>query len=298
MKIIFLDTETTGTLEEDRIIQLSYLVVNLDGTIEEVHDDLCSAPLLIKFDAMAVHHIVPEQLEGKPACVETKAFARLNELNVPENLMVIQNAEFDLNMLKKEGFFLQMQLLDTFRILRAKYTLDGGQGLQYKRYQWGLYKKEQALIESLGIEVRAHDALGDVIVLKHLFDYLCNENDMYEMIELCSSPILVEYMPFGKHKGKRMSELALTERNALDWMLKNFDLDADMRHTLTHFLEQGKKDAVISLGFGKYKGMTPAQIAIKDMGYLKWLYEKAENISDELREAINSAYENVNLKVK
>jgi len=35
-----------------------------------------------------------------------------------------------------------------------------------------LYKKEQAIIDSLGVEVRAHDALGDVIVLKNHFDYL------------------------------------------------------------------------------------------------------------------------------
>ena len=72
MKIIILDTETTGTLDEDRIIQLSYLVVNENAEIEEVQDDLCLAPLDIKFDAMAVHHIVPERLEGKPTCKDTK----------------------------------------------------------------------------------------------------------------------------------------------------------------------------------------------------------------------------------
>jgi len=141
MKIVILDTETTGTLKEDRICQLSYLVLNQDGTIEEVHDDLCLAPLAIKFDAMAIHHITPQALENKPKCVDTNAYARLCELNTPQNLMVIQNAKFDLDMLAKEGFNLEMKLVDTFRIMRAKYPLDTPHGLQFKRYQWGLYKK-------------------------------------------------------------------------------------------------------------------------------------------------------------
>jgi len=104
MKIIVLDTETTGMLEKDRICQLSYLVLNEDFEIEEVHNDLCKPPLPISYEAMAIHHITPEMLEGEPSCVQTKAYKRLLELNSPANLMVIQNAAFDLGMLPKRGF--------------------------------------------------------------------------------------------------------------------------------------------------------------------------------------------------
>ncbi len=291
MKIIILDTETTGVLEEDRICQLSYLVVNENGEIEEVHDDLCTPPLPIKFESMVIHHITPEQIEGKPSCVETNAFARLHELNTPENLMVIQNAVFDLDMLAKEGFVSNMQLIDTFRVMRAKIPLDTPHGLQHKRYQYGLYKKEQAIIDSLGIEVRAHDALGDVIVLKNLFDHLANDYSVEEMVTLCSEPIVLEYMVFGKHKGKRIEEVALNDRRSIEYMLSTFDLDEDMKHSFAYWMEKTRGDVVVSLGFGKYKGKTPAQIGELDRGYLKWLYEKAENISDELREAIKVAYE-------
>jgi len=294
LKTIILDTETTGTLEEDRICQLSYLVVNQNGEIEEVHNDLCTPPLPIKFDAMAIHHITPEQIEGKPACIDTPAFHRLGELNTPENLIVIQNAEFDLDMLAKEGFFSTMQLIDTFRIMRAKIPLDTPHGLQYKRYQYGLYKKEQAIIDSLGIEVRAHDALGDVIVLKNLFDRLAGDYSVSEMIALCAEPIVLEYMVFGKHKGKRIEEVALNDRRSIEYMLGAFDLDKDMRHSFEYWMEKTRGDVVVKLGFGKYRGKTPAEIAEVDMGYLKWLYEKAENISDELREAIKVAFESRN----
>ena len=291
MKIIILDTETTGTLEEDRICQLSYVVVDITSQIDELHNELCTPPLDIKFDAMAVHHITPEMIVGKPLCVDTNAYQRLCELNTSENLIVIQNAKFDLDMLAKEGFTSQMQLVDTFRILRAKYPLDTPHGLQHKRYQWGLYKDEQAIIDTLGIEIKAHDALGDVIVLKNLFDRLLQEQSLQDMIDLCRGPILLEYMPMGKFKGQLFSQLAISERNTLYYMLDNFDLDEDLYYTIMHFLEIGKKDIVVTYGFGKYKGQTPAEVALSDKNYLLWCKDKAENISTELKDEINKVLE-------
>ena len=86
--------------------------------------------------------------------------------------MVIQNAEFDEAMLAKEGFTSQMHLIDTYRILRKKYALQTPHGLQHKRYELGLYKREPELLEELGVEVRAHEALGDVVVLRRLLAHL------------------------------------------------------------------------------------------------------------------------------
>ena len=228
---------------------------------------------------------------GKPLCVDTNAYQRLCELNTSENLIVIQNAKFDLDMLAKEGFTSQMQLVDTFRILRAKYPLDTPHGLQHKRYQWGLYKDEQAIIDTLGIEIKAHDALGDVIVLKNLFDRLLQEQSLQDMIDLCRGPILLEYMPMGKFKGQLFSQLAISERNTLYYMLDNFDLDEDLYYTIMHFLEIGKKDIVVTFGFGKYKGQTPAEVALSDKNYLLWCKDKAENISTELKDEINKVLE-------
>lgn len=288
MKIIVLDTETTGVGEPDRICQLAYLVLNEEGQVEEIHNELCTPPLAISFDAMAIHHITPEMLIGTPDCIDTKAFSRLLELNTPDNLMVIQNAEFDLGMLAKEKFESKMRLIDTFRILRARHPLDTPHGLQYKRYQWGLYHKEEAFIDELGIEIKAHDALGDVIVLKHLYEKLCEEHTVQSMIELCSQPIILEYVPFGKHKGKRFEEVTRDARNDLKYMLDNFDLDGDLKATITHHLNATRANVVITIGFGKYKGKTPAEVAQTDPEYLTWLLNNAERLDNETREAINN----------
>lgn len=42
--------------------------------------------------------------------------------------------------------------------------------LQYLRYYLGIYKKEK------DIEILPHDAMGDVVVLKNLFEYLQNNS--------------------------------------------------------------------------------------------------------------------------
>lgn len=281
-KVIILDTETTGVLEEDRIIQLSYLVTDAQGNIEEVHNEFCQAPLDIKYDAMAIHHITPEELEGKPACTELVGFARLNELNTPENVIVIQSAEFDLGMLEKEGFVSKMRLIDTFRIHRFFYH-DDPHGLQYNRYALGLYKKEAAQMAELGVKISAHDALGDVIVLKNFYDHLLQEHDMHKMIEMCSGPILMDLMPFGKHKGKRIQEVAISERRSLAYMLETFDLDQDLQYSFQYYYDLMKDKASLVISFGKHKGKTPADIVNEDRSYLEWMHNKAENIAVELK---------------
>lgn len=287
MKIIVLDTETTGMLEKDRICQLSYLVLNEDFEIEEVHNDLCMPPLPISYEAMAIHHITPEMLEGEPSCVQTKAYKRLLELNSPANLMVIQNATFDLGMLAKEGFALQMNLIDTFRVLRAYYLQDGTSfSLQYKRYQWGLYKEEEGVAKKLGITIKAHDALGDVIVLKHLFERLCEEHSMPKMILLCSEPIVLSHIPYGKNKGKKFVDIARTDRQDLHYMLNANGLDADVKASILHALDATKESVTLTIGFGKYAGKTPEEVLEIDRNYLLWMVNKMDNLNAELKEAI------------
>ena len=102
MKIIMLDTETTGNKDEDRICQLSYIVANENLEIEEIHNELVKPPIPISYEAMAVHHITNEMVEDKPLLKHTQAYKRLKELNSAENMVVIHNSKFDLDMLKKE----------------------------------------------------------------------------------------------------------------------------------------------------------------------------------------------------
>ncbi len=243
-KYILLDTETTGTQEEDKIIQLGFIV--LGGAEVEVHNEFCSTDEPIKFPAMEVHGITPEMIDGKPACKQTQAYVRLEELNTQENYMIIHNAPFDIGMLQKEGFELKMQLIDTLRVAKHIYEDEQAHRLQYFRYKMGLYKVEQQEADRLGIVVKAHDAIGDVLVLKLFLTELkkevqkCypDENPVQKMVELTQKPILIKTFRFGKHKDKTLQEVAQQDPGYLRWMLNSMDnLDEDMRYSINYYLD-------------------------------------------------------------
>jgi DNA polymerase-3 subunit epsilon/exodeoxyribonuclease X len=243
-KIIILDTETTGTGETDRVIQLGYIVLGAKDI--EVHNELFSSDVPISFGAMEVHGITPDMIEGKPTCQESASYKRLLELNTPDNYMIIHNAPFDLGMLEKEGFKTQMKVIDTLRVAKHLLPDEEAHRLQYFRYSMDLYKEEEKEAEALGIVVKAHDAIGDVLVLKLLLSKLKEEvsrqfpgeNPVEKMVDLTNTPILVKSFKFGKYKGKTLEEVALSDAGYLRWMLKGMEnLDEDMRYSINSVLD-------------------------------------------------------------
>ena len=244
-KYIILDTETTGTKEEDRIIQLGYLV--LDGKKVDVYNEFNSCDVDIKIPAMEVHGITPELLEGKPPCTQTNAYKTLEVLNESSNYMIIHNAPFDIAMLNKEGFNLKMKLIDTLRVAKHVFADEEFHRLQYFRYKFKLYQKEEAEAAKLGIVVKAHDAIGDVLVLKLFLTILRQKvNELYpqdnpveKMVELTNTPVFYKKpLRFGKHKGKTLQELAIEDSGYLRWMLEKMDgLDDDMRYSIHKVLD-------------------------------------------------------------
>jgi len=240
---VLFDTETTGNQDEDRIIQVGAMIVHSKDNIE-VFDELCLAPLPIKIEAMEVHNITPDVIENQIPFNETQFAKKVQELNKKENYLIAHNINFDLGMLKKEGFENHYTLIDTVRC--AKHLLPDSpyHRLQYLRYSLGLYKTEQAEAAKQGITIKAHDAIGDVLVMKLLLSKLVQLtqeqfpglNPMQKMAELTETPVMMKTFKFGKYKGREIEEIASEDMGYLKWMRKNLDLDEDMTFTLDYFL--------------------------------------------------------------
>jgi len=238
-KYILFDTETTGNQEEDRIIQVGAMIVDAQGEVE-VFDELCSTMLPIKIEAMAVHGITPNLIEGKGLFTETNFYKTLQSLNNQENYLVAHNMPFDMEMMEKEGFVSHIKTIDTLRVTKHLLSEQKSKALQYLRYALELYKEEQAEAEKYNITIKAHDAIGDVLVMKLLLSKLValtkeqfpEVNPMLKMEELTKTPIFIETFAFGKHKGKKISEVCESDRGYINWMQKNMDLDVDMKYTL------------------------------------------------------------------
>lgn len=242
-KYMLFDTETTGNQEEDRIIQIGGMLIHSRDQIEKF-DELCSTDIAIKIEAMEVHNITPDLIEGKPPFTQTNFWQVLNENNSNENYLIAHNINFDLGMLVKEGFENQYQIIDTLRC--AKHLLPNSpyHRLQYLRYSLGLYKDEQNEAAKQDITIKAHDAIGDVLVMKLLLSKLFvlvkehfeGADIMAKLAELTQTPVLMKEFKFGKYKGQSIEEVAHTDQGYLSWMVKNLDLDEDMKYTLQQYM--------------------------------------------------------------
>lgn len=240
---VLFDTETTGNQEDDRVIQFGAMIVDQKGKVE-AYDEFCHSDVAIKIEAMEVHNITPDLIVGKPKAVETTFYKRLEELNTPENFLIAHNISFDMGMIQKEGFVNNFQLIDTLRCAKHLYSEMPYHRLQYLRYALELYKTEQAEANKHGITIKAHDAIGDVLVMKLFLTKLvgkCREvypdyNPMEKLVELTKTPVFIKTFKFGKHKGKEVAEVAKNDSGYLNWMRSNMDLDEDLKYTLDKVL--------------------------------------------------------------
>ena len=63
MKILFLDTETTGNSDKDRLVQLAVKERFVD---EPLVNALYKPPVAISIESMAIHHITEKMVAEKP----------------------------------------------------------------------------------------------------------------------------------------------------------------------------------------------------------------------------------------
>ena len=241
---VLFDTETTGNQEDDKVIQFGAMIVDQKGKVE-AFDELCSSNVAIKLEAMEVHNITPDLLIGKPKAVETNFYKKLEELNSNENFLIAHNISFDIGMIKKEGFVNNYQLIDTLRCAKHLFPELPYHRLQYIRYALELYKIEEIEAAKHNITIKAHDAIGDVLVMKLFLTKLvgkCRElypdyNPIEKLADLTKTPVFIQTFKFGKYKGKDVEVVAREDASYLNWMRSNMELDEDLKYTLDKVLK-------------------------------------------------------------
>lgn len=216
MKIYFFDTETTGNTHEDRICQLA---IKEHGNPTPLLNELFKPPMPIPFEASAVHHISNKMVDKKPLFQESPRYEEIKTLfESPETIVVAHNAAFDVAMLIAEGIT-PTNVICTYKTVHA---LDGHGEFKQHKLQYLRYALNMEL------DVPAHDAFADVLVLEKLFEYLLAriENEgktkdaaLQEMMRISSEPLFMREFTFGKHKGMRVEEVAKIDPGYLSWLL-------------------------------------------------------------------------------
>jgi len=233
MNIVFFDTETTGKEAADTLCQIAWTADDL------IKVGLFKPAVPVPAEAMAVHHITNKMLADKPAFKDAPEWKEVKDLfESADTVAVAHNALFDLDMLKKEDI-IPKNFICTLRVARE---LDPEGKFSNYKLQYLRYKLD------LDVEAVAHSADGDVLVLEKLFERLLakvtektgsQETALKEMIEISSKPSLMTSFNFGKYNGKKIKEVAQTDRGYLEWLLKskleNSPEDVDWIFTLkTH----------------------------------------------------------------
>lgn len=239
-KLMIFDTETTGLNEEDRIIQVGAIVSELgNNRYIEKYDELCSSDIPIKIEAISTHGIRQIDIKNKPLYKDTNFKRKLEELNSNENYLIAHNLDFDLNMLEKESFENRYKLIDTLQCAKHLYEIgeeiNGYKLPNYKlqtfRYMMLTQEEEDKEANKYNVQIKAHNAIGDVVILKlFLLKLFFRVKEKYnitntleifdKMVELTKLPAEVKIINFGKYAGKTIKEIKDIDSGWIDWLFK------------------------------------------------------------------------------
>jgi exodeoxyribonuclease X len=228
-KFIYFDTETTSKSEDAEMIQFA-MYSDHEGMYEQKY----SINGNIEFGAMAVHHITPPMLEGMPSVEASGLRKMIKELVAQGYIFVAHNADFDVNVLRRYKITIpKNQIIDSLRVVAAADISEhfSEYNLQYLRYACGHWD----------MNASAHDALGDVMVLKQVFEHdlfpmarnvleksrgefanITEKQIVDWMVSVSMLPQVMRRIPFGKYKGDRFEDLP---ESYLRWLMNNEDMD-------------------------------------------------------------------------
>lgn len=185
--------------------------------------DLISPDRPIGIEAMAIHHITEQMVEGKPRIAV--AIGRYQG----SPYYVAHNAAFDRGVLPE----MHGAWICTMKLARNLYP-DIKYGNQYLRYALNL---DVQLPQDTTLY--PHRALYDCYVTAALLQRIIKDSGWTpeQMAQITDQPVLLKKFKFGKYRGQEIDRVAQEDPGYLRWMLKSIeDLSPDMKHTLKYYL--------------------------------------------------------------
>jgi DNA polymerase III epsilon subunit-like protein len=220
MRYILADTETTGMKATDKVCELAWLEIDHDFNTVSSGYSLINPEMPIHYAASAVNGITDAMVADSPT-IEQYMVASGFPLFGEDVVLTCHNASFDYRFLK-DFMHEESKTLCTLKAARVIYPDAENH-------------KQATLAAMLGIQVareKAHSADGDLDVLMQLIKCLCRDADcdLDELLHIQNIPKKVTKIPFGKHKGKNLSDLP---DDYVTWLLNKCDnLNPDLRASL------------------------------------------------------------------
>jgi len=220
---IFLDTETTTRGDDPQQLQEVIQLAWLDWESQEIHERVFKPKVTARWGALAVHHILPSDLElARPA---SEALACLPAAD----FWVGHNIDFDWKALTSPP----IRRICTLALARSVWPqLDSHSLGALTYFTKGATEETRNLLRS------AHDAKTDVNLCVDLYCLLCDalrvpSDDFERMFQLSEEARVPKVMTFGKFKDMPISAV---DRGYANWYRRQSDPDP---YVLEAFRRQG-----------------------------------------------------------
>lgn len=212
---VCIDCETTGLdPKADRVIEVAAMRFTLQQVLDQ-YESLVDPECPIPETSIAIHHITPEMVAGKPKIAElVPALLRF----IGNDIIVGHGVGFDIELIAIAADRAGIQhtlranrFLDTLRMARL-YGESPTNSLEQLRQHFNIQFEGP------------HRAMSDVIVNCEVFKFLAKMYKTTEQLfDVLSRPVRLKIMPLGPHKGRPIKEVPL---QYLQWAsTKEFDQD-------------------------------------------------------------------------
>jgi exodeoxyribonuclease X len=219
MSAVILDTETTGTGEDDKVIEFALTeLMPAPRPLIEVGEITArcyrySTDRPISLGAMATHHIIDEDLKGFPPFIGWDPAAEGIEY------IVGHNVDFDWRMLGKPD----VRRICTLALARSLWPSVDSHSLGAMVYHVTIDKsRARDMVKG------AHSAAADINMIAQVLlpeiqiKLLPRGASWPELWEISESARVPRVMPFGKHKGVPLGDVPSDYKR---WLLNQPDVD-------------------------------------------------------------------------
>jgi exodeoxyribonuclease X len=230
MTVTVIDLESTGLdPAKDAVVELAAVDVTADGEITHRREHLICPPVSIPASASAIHHLLDEDVAGKPP------FREVIELYSGSCAYVSHGADFErgflaehLGVSRKTGQ--PPTWICTYKCALRVWPDAASHSNQSLRYALNL-------ASPFGIDRHTlvpHRALSDAIVTAAIFVELLKHARWSQLAMWSAEPALHTTLTFGKHKGTKYAE---APQDYLDWIINKSDLDEGVKFSARHALQ-------------------------------------------------------------
>jgi exodeoxyribonuclease X len=229
-----IDIETTGIdPATSEIIEIASVDMVRGGGITNAMDTLVRPTKPIPPAASAIHHIVDEDVKDAPP------FSDVIARFTGADFYVAHNCEFEQRFFAARSIQLGPWICTYKCALRVWPELDGHSN-QELRYALGRATPFPGFERGL---ISPHRAAFDVVVTAAVFEELIKQARWSELVQWSADPTLYTRFHFGKYRGKRYQEIAVSDPAYLQWIIEKSELENGIKHSAKHWLaaaaEQG-----------------------------------------------------------